>query len=326
MEGMDRIGLATEDGLSGLLRDVNVRSAVYCLSDFSAPWGFQVENSPVTKFHVLLSGTAWLSVGDKAPVSLSAGDLVLLPGGDAHTIADQPDSPVRRLDAILAEHPVDAAGRLAYGGDGAVARLLCGGFELGQALPEEFAEILPPVLVLDAQTGLARWLEPLFVLFEEESRAGAPGASAIFAKLADVFLTQVLRSYLAAANVESGLLRPVKPDPDIVRVLKLARAQLEARWTVESLAHAAGMSRTSFNSRFRAMVGEPPMSYLTRQRLSRAAGYLSTTSKSVRQIAHLVGYDNEASFTKAFRRAFGCPPGQYRREPREPRVSVEAPT
>lgn len=318
---MDRIGPAAEDGLSGLLREVNVRSTVYCLSDFSAPWGFRVENSPVTKFHVLLSGTAWLSASDKAPVSLSSGDLVLLPGGDAHTIADQLDSPVRQLDAILAEHPVDTAGRLAYGGDGAAARLLCGGFELGQALPDEFAGILPPLLVLDAQTGITRWLEPLFALFKEEAQASTPGASAIFAKLADVFLTQVLRNYLAAADTGPGLLRPARPDPDIARVLKLARAQLEARWTVGSLATAAGMSRTSFNSRFRAVVGEPPMSYLTRQRLSRAAGYLSTTSKSVRQIARLVGYDNEASLTKAFRRAFGRPPGQYRRE----QVTVQVP-
>lgn len=168
---------------------------------------------PVTKFHVLLSGAAWLSTGDKAPVLLSSGDLVLLPGGDAHTIADQPDSPVRQLDAILAEHPVDAAGRLAYGGDGAAARLLCGGFELGQALPDEFADILPPILVLDAQTGLARWLEPLFALFKEEAQAGTPGASAIFAKLADVFLTQALRSYLAATNAGSGLHRPYPAAP-----------------------------------------------------------------------------------------------------------------
>ena len=114
------------------------------------------------------------------------------------------------------------------------------------------------MLVLDARTGLARWLEPLFALFKEEAQTSTPGASAIFAKLADVFLTQALRGYLAAANAGSGLLQPVRSDPDIARVLKLARAQLDARWTVGSLAYAAGMSRTSFNSRFRAVVGEPP--------------------------------------------------------------------
>lgn len=311
---MEKIGPASEDGLSGVLREVNVRSAVYCLSDFSAPWGFRVENSPVAKFHVLLRGAAWLSIGSREPVSLRTGDLVLLPHGEGHIIADQPGSAVQHLDAILAEHPVNAAGRLACGGDGAPTRLLCGGFELLTALPDELADVLPPVLVLDAGTGLARWLEPLFALLEEETQASSPGASAIFAKLADVFLTQALRSYLAAAGGRSKLIPAASADPGIARVLKLIRTQPEEQWTTGSLAQAAGMSRTGFNSRFRAVTGEPPISYLTGLRLSRAAGYLSSTSKNVRQIARLVGYDNEASFSKAFRRAFGRPPGQYRHE------------
>ena len=80
------------------------------------------------------------------------------------------------------------------------------------------------------------------------------------------------------------------------------------------LAHAAGMSRTSFNTKFRAALGQPPMAYLAELRLRRAAGYLATTTKSTREIAHLVGYDNEASFSKAFSRLFGRPPGEYRRQ------------
>ena len=311
---MDRIGPANEDTLSGFLSRVNVRSAVYCLSDFSAPWGFEVENSPVAKFHVLLHGTAWLCAGDKAPLSLGSGDLVLLPHGHGHTIADRPGSATRHLEAILAEHPVDQTGRLAYGGGGAPARLLCGGFELLPALPDELADILPPALVLETDTGLGRWLEPLFALFKQQAQASAPGTSAIFAKLADVFLTEALRSYLASAEGWSRLTHPVRPDPEIARILKLVRTQPGTRWTVGSLAQAAGMSRTSFITRFRAAAGEAPISYLTRVRLAQAAGYLSTTSKNARQIAHLVGYDNEASFSKAFRRAFGRPPGQYRRE------------
>ncbi len=94
----------------------------------------------------------------------------------------------------------------------------------------------------------------------------------------------------------------------------MIRGRPEARWSVDAMAQSAGMSRTSFNARFRAVVGEPPMTYLTQLRLRRAAGYLSTTTKNVRQVAHLVGYDNEASFSKAFSRLFGRPPGEYRRD------------
>ena len=311
---MDRIGAARDDGLSSVLREVNVRSVVYCLSDFTAPWGFSVECSPVAKFHVLLHGTALLTVDGAAPVPLTTGDLVLLPHGDGHTIADQPGSSVRQLDAILAEHPVDEAGWLSYGGNGSPTRLLCGGFELCPSLPDDLAGFLPPVLTLDAGTGLVRWLEPLFALLKEETQASSPGAAAIFAKLADVFVTQALRSYLAAAGGPARLALPVLPDPDIARIVKMIRGRPEVRWSVDAMAQAAGMSRSSFNARFRAAVGEPPMTYLTQLRLRRAAGYLSTTTQNVRQVAHFVGYDNEASFSKAFRRLFGRPPGEYRRE------------
>ena len=119
---MDRIDPG-DDGLSSVLRQVQVRSVVYCLSDFAAPWGFSVEHSPVAKFHVLLHGAAALTVGGAAPVPLRTGDLVVLPHGDGHVITDQPGSPVRQLDAIVAENPVDETGRLCYGGDGAETRL-----------------------------------------------------------------------------------------------------------------------------------------------------------------------------------------------------------
>jgi AraC-like DNA-binding protein len=308
---MSRVVGPEEDGLSHMLRDVKVRSVVYCLSDFAAPWGFSVEHSPVAKFHVLLHGDAALTVGDAAPVPLTAGDLVLLPQGDGHTITDQPGSPARRLDAILAEHPVDETGRLSYGGDGRPARLLCGGYELDPALPGELADFLPPVLTLDSSTGLARWLEPLFALLEDETRAAAPGAAAIFAKLADVFVTQALRSYLSAVD---GPAMPVVSDPGIARIVKALRSRPEAAWSLDAMARCAGMSRTSFIVRFRAAVGEPPTAYLTGLRLRRAAGYLATTTKSIREIARLAGYGNEASFSKAFSRMLGCPPGEYRRE------------
>jgi len=133
---MERVDPAKEDGLSSLLRDVNVRSVVYCLSEFAAPWGFSVERSPVAKFHVILNGGATLAVGDATPIPLTTGDLVLLPHGDGHTISDQPGSPVRQLDAILADHPVDETGWLSYGGAGRQTRLLCGGFELNPTLPD----------------------------------------------------------------------------------------------------------------------------------------------------------------------------------------------
>ena len=233
---MERVDPAAEDGLSSVLRDVNVRSVVYCLSELAAPWGLGVERSPVAKFHVILNGGATLAVGDAAPMPLTTGDLVLLPHGDGHTISDQPGSPVRQLDAILADHPVDETGWLSYGGDGRQTRLLCGGFELDPRLPDELAEFLPSVMMLDSSSGLMRWLEPLFALLDEQTQAKAPGAAAIYAKLADVFVTEALRSYLAAADGLTRLVQPAVADPGIARIVKMLRGRPPGEYRRQRLA------------------------------------------------------------------------------------------
>jgi Cupin len=198
------------DDLSALLERINVRSVVYCLSDLGAPWGFRVEDSAVAKFHLVLAGSARLTLGDDAAtaVTLSSGELVLLAQGSSHIMQDCGDSPARPLQHILAERPRDA-GRLSYGGDGPRTMLLCGGFGLGHGTPADLLGLLPPVLVLDAASnGVTRWLEPIFGLLQDEVASDAPGATAVLAKIADVFLTQTVRAYLSGLD---AAIVPVRP-------------------------------------------------------------------------------------------------------------------
>ena len=306
------------DDLSVLLKRINVRSVVYCRSDLGAPWGFRVDGSAVAKFHLVLVGQATLTLDDPArsAISLTAGELVLLSRGSAHVMQDRHDSAARPLQRILAERPLNASGQLTYGGAGATTSLLCGGFTLAPGLPRDLLTQLPPALVLDAASnGITRWLEPVFGLLRDEAACDAPGATAVLAKIADVFLTQIVRAYLSGLDAATIPVRPaIVGDPAVGAALTLLRLQPEARWTVADLARKVDMSRTGFAARFRELVGEPPMTYLARLRLGHAAGYLSTTDKTVQQIARMVGYDNESSLSKAFRRAFGLAPGEFRRE------------
>ena len=139
-----------------------------------------------------------------------------------------------------------------------------------------------------------------------------PGAQAIFAKLADVFLSQALRTYLAGAE-RAGLLRPRQAiDAHIAQALTALHDQPAVNWTLAELAGQAGMSRTLFAARFRAAVGESPMRHLAKIRLGQAAGYLATSSLSVEAIARRTGYGTNASLSKAFKREFGTSPGRYR--------------
>jgi AraC-like DNA-binding protein len=311
---MDRLDPALDE-MSRMLRELTVRSAVYCISDFGAPWGFRVEGSRTAKFHLVLSGTAVLSLegdGEQDDRHLRPGDFVVLPHGSQHVVRDKRGSRVRHLDRILADQPVTRSGELRYGGNGPRTSLLCGGFELDGA---GLVELLPPVLVLDASnTRIATWLQPTFELLRAETDNSAPGTAAVLSKIADVFLTQVLRQYLSAAEPGDSRIVIAVEDAHVARAAALLRRSPARQWTVAELAREVGMSRTALASRFSAVVGEPPMTYLSRVRLGQAAAHLATTGDNLRHIAHLVGYSNEAALSKAFKRSFGISPSTFRRQ------------
>jgi AraC-like DNA-binding protein len=309
------------DDLSLLLERINVRSAVYCLSELGAPWGFAVEASEVAKFHLVLDGSALLTIDEPGSdqVKLSAGELVLLARGSAHVMQDSIDAATPALDGILARHGLSEAGRLRYGGAGTRTRLLCGGFAVAPGLQGDLLGLLPPLLVIDAAShGITRWLGPIFGLLQDEAAAQSPGGTAVLAKIADVFLTQILRTYLSGQDPATWPAQAAAADPAVGMALARLWLRPAQPWTVATLAREAGMSRTAFSARFRDLVGDPPVTYLAKVRLGQAAGYLAATDKTVQQIARLVGYDNEASLSKAFRRAYGRAPGAYRLLQRAP--------
>src|SRR5262245_47661241 len=310
---MQRLNTAPQDTVAELLATLRVRSTVYCLSELREPWGFEVDGANVAKFHLVLSGSCWLNLTGHEPARLQAGDLVILSRGGRQVMTGRPGAPVTNLDLIVADHPLDPNARLAYGGTGALTRLLCGGFVLDDPAPVALIGLLPPVLQMNSRSAdITTWLEPVFALVRQEADSNAPGAQAIFAKLADVFLSQALRTYLAGAE-QAGLLAPRHAtDPQLGPALTALHDQPAVNWTLTELAGLAGMSRTLFAARFRAAVGESPMRHLARIRLGQAAGYLTTTSLSVEAIARRTGYGTNASLSKAFKREFGTSPGQYR--------------
>ena len=305
----------TSDELADILKAINVRSTILCRSHFTAPWGFRVDDSELAKFHIVLEGSAWLDLdGSAESRRLETGSIVVLPRGTGHVVRDTPGSPVRPLDEILTDHPVDASGRMTYGGDGESTTVLCGAFEA--ALPDDMTDVLPGALVLDHDRSgrVTRWLEPFADLLASEG-SGAPGDAAVLAKVADVFLTDFLRQYLAQQEAALVQLPAGRTEgAPIADALRLMRRDPRAQWTVEGLARHVGMSRTAFAAQFRDYVGEPPLSHLTRVRLSQGAGYLATTSRTIGAIARDVGYDNESSFSKAFKRLYGCSPVTFRTE------------
>lgn len=299
-----------DDTISDLLSRLRVHSSVYCLAELRSPWGFRVVGRDVAKFHLMLDGHGWLVLDGREPLRVSSGDLVILPHGSAHAMKDQPDSRVEALDRVLQAHPLDQAARLYYGGEGAVTRMLCGGFGLRDSAPQVIAQ-LPDVLSIDARGGpVGSWTAAIFELLHQETAGSLPGAKAVFAKIADVFLAQAVRAFLTSRPDRAD--PALFADPQVAEAVRLMHVQPERDWTVGQLAFRVGMSRSSFSDRFRELVGEPPMRHLTRSRLSQAAAHLATSNRTVHEIAKLCGYQSDAALSKAFKREYRLAPGEYR--------------
>ena len=301
------------DGLSELLLRLTVSSTVYCFF-MSAPWGFKVPAGPVPAFHLLTTGGGWLEIeGQREPIRLSAGDLVILPRGEGHIVRDSPrTSALPWLDRILAD-TASVDGRLSLGGGGGRAELLCGGFAIDPVAGRPLLAMLPGVIHLRGSEGLApEWLVGLIRMIATEMASSGPGSQAVIARLTDALLAQALRQ--TVIEVDRSLDKAMAfTDPQIARALRLMRDHPDQPWTVPKIAAAVSLSRSAFAQRFRAVMGETPMQHLTRYRMSRAAEYLRVSNAGIREIARLTGYDSEVSVSKAFRRQFGMSPGAFRK-------------
>jgi transcriptional regulator GlxA family with amidase domain len=157
----------------------------------------------------------------------------------------------------------------------------------------------------------ALWLRSSVDLAVAET--AQPRAGNMLAKLSELLFVETIRRYIKALpDDETGWL-PGLRDPHIARALALLHGRPAHPWTVEEVARAVGLSRTVLAERFMHYLGQPPIQYLTRWRLSLAADHLRDGSTSIGRVAEQVGYDSEASFTRAFKRAFGLPPATWRR-------------
>jgi AraC family transcriptional regulator, alkane utilization regulator len=310
------------DVLTDVLQTVRVSAACYGRVELSAPWGFSAEHSDDARFHVVMSGAARLEVeGVEGSVELSSGDLFVLPHGNAHVLRDSPDTPVRPISELRCETGERV---VRYGGGGSATTLVCGAFRFQDRQSNPLLNVLPPLVLVRGEEGRAvHWLEPTLQFIASESNSQRPGAQTVISRLVDILFIQIVRAHLAAASgASSGWLRALG-EPQIGAALSLIHESPAEAWTVASLAHRAGMSRSTFAGRFTELVGEPPLHYLTRWRMQKAAGLLREGRATLAEIADRVGYESEAAFSKAFKRWLGSSPGAYRKAARSKEVGGE---
>jgi AraC-like DNA-binding protein len=301
------------DVLADSLRRLQLRTEVYGRLELTAPWGIELAMGAPGFFHAVARGGCWLEVGPERR-ALGAGDWVFLLGGARHVLRDAPRSRVRPLPELYTEQGAQCGGVLRHGGDGTRTTLVSFSFSFDDSWLNPALQSLPRLLHVQGDgLGGTRWVDGLVQLVAAEMEAGKPGHELVATRLADVLFVHALRTHLAEAPAEQGGWLRALEDPRLGPVLQRLHESPERRWTVESLARIAGMSRSTFAARFQRLVGDSPLSYLTRWRMQLAIQRMKGGDEPLSAIAQAVGYETESAFGKAFKRQVGQTPGSFRR-------------
>lgn len=300
------------DLLTDVMEQIRLEATVYFSLESYSECALAIARRARSPFYAITAGRCEL-VHDRRVHQLEAGDFVLLPSGAPHVMRRTRASSVVALDDWLKLHPKNESGYIHIAGDGPVLRITGGFFSFDALKSNPMFNALPPIIHLrGADPQVRGWLEPTLRFIHAEIDRPTQGSQTVLRRMADVLFIQAVRAYAAQNGCTSSWLTGLR-DPRVARALALLHERYAEPWTLDRLAHAAGSSRTALAVRFKELVGESPMSYLTRWRITRAANRMRSERINLSRIAESVGYRSDAVFAKAFRRIIGESPGRYRR-------------
>lgn len=303
------------DPLGDALHALRLSGTFYCRSEMTAPWGIELPPMPESlMFHIITEGSAWLTFPNGAQHLLETGDFALVPQGRGHSLVDSPETPA--INLFDYERPLLSPRYelLEIKGGGAPTSLICGVGSVKDPAAERMIGLLPSIIRMQAATPGNEWLRSSVELMVREARDLGPGGDAVITRFSDILVFQAIRHWLQNdPHAKIGWLGALQ-DPQVGRALSLIHRDPTQAWTVERLAEAVGVSRSGLASRFADLVGQTPMSYLRQWRFEIARNWLRDTDQTLAEIAERLGYESEASFSRAFTKATGQRPGSVRRK------------
>jgi AraC-like DNA-binding protein len=317
------------DPITDLFLTTQVASVVHARLEATAPWGLKrdarvgveaaqdgarrsISPLQLAHFGMVSRGICWLRVeGIAEAIPLAAGDCFLLAPGSSYDLRDNPGTRPRSFCEVA---PKDRTQVIQYGGGGAPTTVVSGWFEFDQASVKTLKRLLPLLILVRADQARTMALHTTLNMLSSEMSETAPGSGLIVNRLADVLFIQCIRAHFGSPSgaCKGGALHAMF-DPQIGAALKSMHERVNAHWTVESAAASCGMSRSAFALRFKELVGETPLEYLTGWRMQKATALLRNNGKKLSEVAKAVGYNSDAAFSKAFKRNMGMAPREYER-------------
>ena len=298
------------DPIEDIITAMRVESALYARLEARAPWGITFSSGAHARFGIVVRGHCWMSAdGISQPIALSGGDCFIVSADTRFILQDEKASTLLSCETVFNGR---TSGIIEFGGEGALTDIVSGRFAFDASTGEPLTSILPPVIHFRVDHERSRLLQATLNLIAIETTEHALGANLVVSRLADVLFIQAVRAWCTSDGCRATGWVAALADRHLGAAVRAMHADVAQRWTVESLATEAGLSRSAFASRFRATVGETPLGYLTHWRMYRAKSMLRQSDLTIMEIAARVGYETDTAFSKAFKRTEGIAPGEYR--------------
>jgi AraC-like DNA-binding protein len=304
------------DSVAGLLDGPRAREAFLLRSVLDPPWAMRIQDEAPLSLVTVVRGAAWIVLEGGDKVHLGPGDVAVLRGPKPYLVADDPGTapqvvihPGQHCTPTDGAPPYQLTGLRTWGNhpEGATV-LLTGTYQSDREISRRLLAALPELIVLDADS----LRSPLTSYLAEEMVRDEPGQEAVLDRLLDLLLVAVLRAWFARPEAATPGWYAAHSDPIVGPALRLLQSDSARPWTVASLAAASGSSRAGFARRFKELIGEPPMTFLTNWRLTLAADLLREPGATVGSVARQVGYASPFAFSTAFKRVRGVSPASLR--------------
>lgn len=312
-EGGNDLGMSATrtDVLSQVLTLIRLRGELVYSANLRAPWSLEFPRG-AAHFYFMEHGEAWVKTTGAEPILVKHGDLILLPHGTGHIISDDPGTPPTDIHSVITANFDNTKSLLDYGGEGTPARLVGGQFNFEGGSLAAVMAALPMIVHIPSDEGnTPDWLDAIAHFLVKEAHDVEPGSSLMISRLIDLLVIRTLRTWAANQSRPKNWLGGLGEER-IGRVLNAIHADPYRPWTLSELSHIAAMSRSIFAERFTARVGEAPLQYVKRWKLTLAADMLATGELKVTQAAQRSGYTSDAAFSRAFKAQFGYAPSMVR--------------